>query len=138
MRIDSHEHEPTGSSDSGKGDDIEMRNNDKTQEAATGLRHFPASSALNDEGASSSDEAPGDGAFQFYKVYKRRWFGLVQLTLLNIIVSWDVSIQSFLFRLGKYAPFFRMGIFVSDCAPDVLAMILLCLCASSMAPAERA
>lgn len=26
-----------------------------------------------------------------YKVYKRRWFGLLQLTLLNIIVSWDVS-----------------------------------------------
>lgn len=26
-----------------------------------------------------------------YKVYKRRWFGLIQLTLLNIIVSWDVS-----------------------------------------------
>ncbi|KAI9725868.1 MAG: hypothetical protein M1828_002497 [Chrysothrix sp. TS-e1954] len=24
-----------------------------------------------------------------YRVYKRRWFGLVQLTLLNIIVSWD-------------------------------------------------
>ncbi|KAH6842999.1 major facilitator superfamily domain-containing protein [Chaetomium sp. MPI-CAGE-AT-0009] len=24
-----------------------------------------------------------------YKVYKRRWFGLLQLTLLNIIVSWD-------------------------------------------------
>jgi hypothetical protein len=27
-----------------------------------------------------------------YKVYKRRWFGLVQLTLLNVIVSWDVSV----------------------------------------------
>lgn len=26
-----------------------------------------------------------------YKVYKRRWFGLFQLVLLNIIVSWDVS-----------------------------------------------
>lgn len=26
-----------------------------------------------------------------YRTYKRRWFGLVQLTLLNIIVSWDVS-----------------------------------------------
>ena len=26
-----------------------------------------------------------------YKVYKRRWFGLMQLVLLNIIVSWDVS-----------------------------------------------
>lgn len=35
-----------------------------------------------------------------YKVYKRRWFGLVQLTLLNIIVSWDVSAYFFppLFR----------------------------------------
>ena len=28
-----------------------------------------------------------------YRVYKRRWFGLVQLVLLNIIVSWDVSYQ---------------------------------------------
>jgi hypothetical protein len=28
---------------------------------------------------------------QEYRVYKRRWFGLLQLVLLNIIVSWDVS-----------------------------------------------
>ena len=26
-----------------------------------------------------------------YKVYKMRWFGLMQLVLLNIVVSWDVS-----------------------------------------------
>ena len=26
-----------------------------------------------------------------YKVYKRRWLGLAQLVLLNIVVSWDVS-----------------------------------------------
>jgi FLVCR family MFS transporter 7 len=26
-----------------------------------------------------------------YKVYKRRWIGLGQLVLLNIVVSWDVS-----------------------------------------------
>jgi FLVCR family MFS transporter 7 len=26
-----------------------------------------------------------------YRVYKRRWFGLCQLVLLNIVVSWDVS-----------------------------------------------
>lgn len=32
-----------------------------------------------------------DQATQF-RVYKRRWFGLLQLVLLNIIVSWDVSI----------------------------------------------
>ena len=28
-----------------------------------------------------------------YRVYKIRWFGLFQLVLLNIIVSWDVSPQ---------------------------------------------
>lgn len=33
----------------------------------------------------------GDRGVVVYKVYKRRWFGLFQLTLLNIIVSWDVS-----------------------------------------------
>lgn len=26
-----------------------------------------------------------------FKVYKRRWLGLGQLVLLNIVVSWDVS-----------------------------------------------
>ncbi|KAL9097111.1 MAG: hypothetical protein Q9165_000537 [Trypethelium subeluteriae] len=30
-----------------------------------------------------------DGVQQEYRVYKRRWFGLIQLILLNIIVSWD-------------------------------------------------
>ncbi|KAH8836874.1 hypothetical protein MCOR27_008965 [Pyricularia oryzae] len=30
-----------------------------------------------------------DGSTVFYKVYKRRWFGVIQLTLLNIITSWD-------------------------------------------------
>lgn len=38
-----------------------------------------------------SGEMNEDGTFRFYKVYKRRWFGLVELTLLNIVVSWDVS-----------------------------------------------
>lgn len=39
------------------------------------------------------DQANGNSSGgNVYKVYKRRWFGLVQLVLLNIIVSWDVSI----------------------------------------------
>ncbi|KAI0204596.1 major facilitator superfamily domain-containing protein [Astrocystis sublimbata] len=42
--------------------------------------------ARNAPRAGSSD---GDGNGIVYKVYKRRWFGLVQLTLMNIIVSWD-------------------------------------------------
>ena len=32
-----------------------------------------------------------EGVTTEYRTYKRRWFGLVQLTLMNIIVSWDVS-----------------------------------------------
>lgn len=35
---------------------------------------------------------PAEGGQIEYKVYKRRWFGLMQLVLLNIVVSWDVSI----------------------------------------------
>jgi FLVCR family MFS transporter 7 len=31
-----------------------------------------------------------------FKVYKRRWFGLGQLVLLNIVVSWDVSTTTIL------------------------------------------
>lgn len=32
-----------------------------------------------------------------YKVYKRRFFGLAQLVLLNIVISWDVRFFIFLF-----------------------------------------
>lgn len=34
-----------------------------------------------------------------YRVYKRRWFGLIQLVLLNIVVSWNVMS---LFSLVQY------------------------------------
>ena len=38
---------------------------------------------------------------QSYRVYKTRWFGLGQLVLLNIVVSWDVSeLRSRLARLA--------------------------------------
>lgn len=44
-------------------------------------------------GVDGVPNANGDAAYgaTTYKVYKRRWFGLFQLALLNIIVSWDVS-----------------------------------------------
>lgn len=42
------------------------------------------------DGNNGTEGADGTGG-RVYKVYKRRWFGLVQLVLLNIIVSWDVS-----------------------------------------------
>ena len=33
----------------------------------------------------------GSYSHTHFKVYKRRWFGLAQLVLLNVVVSWDVS-----------------------------------------------
>lgn len=46
---------------------------------------------------SGVDGAPDNGedgqAPPVYRVYKRRWFGLMQLVLMNIIVSWDVSFE---------------------------------------------
>ena len=42
------------------------------------------------EGAALGATAQRRGDME-YRVYRRRWFGLIQLTLLNIIVSWDVS-----------------------------------------------
>ncbi|KAK3401617.1 major facilitator superfamily domain-containing protein [Sordaria brevicollis] len=43
----------------------------------------------DDERNEQQVERDSEGRTVVYKVYKRRWFGLVQLTLLNIIVSWD-------------------------------------------------
>jgi FLVCR family MFS transporter 7 len=53
-------------------------------------RETGSSSAMPGDGDEDVGEGNG-GDVVVYKVYKRRWFGLVQLVLLNIIVSWDVS-----------------------------------------------
>lgn len=47
-------------------------------------------------GLGEDDTAPINGPTSpiEYQVYKIRWFGLTQLILLNIIVSWDVRSQS--------------------------------------------
>jgi FLVCR family MFS transporter 7 len=50
------------------------------------------------EGINGGSQGADGAGGRVYKVYKRRWFGLVQLVLLNIIVSWDVS------RLSKVQP----------------------------------
>ncbi|KAM0348936.1 hypothetical protein ACHAPU_003870 [Fusarium lateritium] len=41
------------------------------------------------EGGAGGDGSIRQGASTEYRTYKRRWFGLLQLTLMNIIVSWD-------------------------------------------------
>lgn len=56
---------------------------------------------IEDSTELSSTESPqvsraGSEFHVEYRVYKRRWFGLVQLVLLNIIESWAVSIEQLL------------------------------------------
>ncbi|KAN0106467.1 MFS general substrate transporter [Hyaloscypha variabilis] len=48
----------------------------------------PQEPRTQEDGNNGTEAVDGTGE-RVYKVYKRRWFGLVQLVLLNIIVSWD-------------------------------------------------
>lgn len=52
-------------------------------------RHSATADGTVDDGALGGTSGAPAVVRREYKVYKRRWFGLVQLTLLNIIVSWD-------------------------------------------------
>jgi hypothetical protein len=45
------------------------------------------------DGVAEGDGSIHQGASTEYRTYKRRWFGLAQLTLMNIIVSWDVRFK---------------------------------------------
>lgn len=50
-------------------------------------------SSLRFRAAGEEEVVPINGGLTEYRVYKVRWFGLSQLILLNIVVSWDVSIS---------------------------------------------
>lgn len=96
MRVDADPDQPSSSPSSSKADEAEVSDQDRSgarKETSSGGRRFPrlGLDALLHE-SRPSGEADEDGTFHFYKVYKRRWFGLVELTLLNIVVSWDVSV----------------------------------------------
>ena len=61
-----------------------------------------------------------------YRVYRRRWFGLAQLVLLNIIVSWDVSglihktIHSVM--AWKISNYHAIAPFISVCTIDLVSL----------------
>lgn len=67
-----------------RSDDELLGSDDEGDAARRAPAHLGSEGTAGDEGTI----AGGDTTF---KVYKRRWFGLVQLVLLNIIVSWNVS-----------------------------------------------
>lgn len=68
---------------------------DEERQRLRGDNTPPLDVALELQPSRDGDDGDGGGGGgageRTYKVYKRRWFGLAQLTLLNIIVSWDVS-----------------------------------------------
>lgn len=81
------------------------------------------------------DNGIQDGSVVFYKVYKRRWFGLVELTLLSLLVSWEVSLTlTLIFIISSLYPssFFppsQSHTFHNDAAaPSHGAKLGLCLC----------
>lgn len=106
VRAESDPDQPPRSSSISKADEIsaEVTDQDQIQDQDqdhstsrnenSGARRFPriGLNALMHRSQPSPGEVNEDGTYPLYKVYKRRWFGVVQLTLLNIIVSWDVSV----------------------------------------------
>ncbi len=90
----------TGSSD-GRDEvgDVEELNDLRSDDELLGEDGVDAqqSAPMSEETRVNSGEGSVDsrsiGPQVEYKVYKRRWFGMLQLVLLNIIVSWDVSIS---------------------------------------------
>ncbi|KAK4166406.1 major facilitator superfamily domain-containing protein [Cladorrhinum sp. PSN259] len=78
---------------------IQIEMHERQSSASAAPHYFSASAHHRADGgaghpnimgarAGGEDGLAGAAAIE-YKVYKRRWFGLVQLTLLNIVVSWD-------------------------------------------------
>lgn len=69
----------------------------KTMTGTIDAGHGPSSSEQQGGEAHTHAHAHGGAhhrsySHTHYRVYKRRWFGLIQLVLLNIVVSWDVRI----------------------------------------------
>lgn len=89
IRVKGAKERNTESSAGGHGDPValtEVTSNDGLLSEEDGV----TGAGRGAEGGVSANGVIAPGVVA-YKVYKRRWFGLFQLALLNIIVSWDVS-----------------------------------------------
>ena len=78
--------------------DLQLRdgtsNGDGKDASGVGSVHLASHDASDLSTTPSRDELVESGEDQvLYRVYKRRFFGLFQLVLLNIIVSWNVRVS---------------------------------------------
>ena len=69
----------------------EDKHTSQWEERYTDAQSNGQSSGSQAGGAGEEEAAPIVGERTEYRVYKIRWFGLAQLILLNIVVSWDVG-----------------------------------------------
>jgi len=71
----------------------EVRSDDELlgEDGQVDRQQFPGDTTNRDTSNINANglEIAANGDTTEYKIYKRRWFGLVQLVLLNIVVSWD-------------------------------------------------
>ncbi|TEA18962.1 MFS-type transporter EF102 [Colletotrichum sidae] len=82
----SHRHPGSGFGKLGDGDDdYELR----IAESGNGSANAATAAARGGNAGADDGGSVLEGTAIEYRTYKRRWFGLAQLTLLNIIVSWD-------------------------------------------------
>ena len=75
-----------------RSDDELLGDDEEGQGRAVQENRNPGDHTLQSNDGTNEERAFNGGGE--YKVYRRRWFGLVQLVLLNIIVSWDVSLSA--------------------------------------------
>ncbi|KAG8530950.1 uncharacterized protein KY384_004307 [Bacidia gigantensis] len=74
--------QPSSSTDKGAAQRVDTRYTDDPE------RTRSSDLSRADTSGTEGETAPINGAAE-YRVYKVRWFGLIQLVLLNVIVSWD-------------------------------------------------
>lgn len=68
-----------------------------SQDYSLGERNVADNGAMEADG----DGSVANGTSTEYRTYKRRWIGLVTLTLMNIVISWDVSENPNLFTAAS-------------------------------------
>jgi hypothetical protein len=86
LRLGDEKKVPAGERGSAEDVAIEMT---ETMSQGNTIGTAGAGDGVEEQSTNLGTTAPGE-----YKVYKRRWFGLVQLVLLNIMASWSVSLNS--------------------------------------------
>lgn len=70
---------------------LELQHQHTYPDTRTGWQRMGGAESPDNAFAPATPSITEEETVVVYKVYKRRWFGLIVLMLLNIVVSWGVS-----------------------------------------------